>query len=309
MTREKGFTLIEVCIGFTLFAVVAAAGYALIQYSVATSLHQERVMKRNRAMAEMERAISAVSTAVTEAMMNPEQSLLLTASGHVAAGSIWNSEKPVAQGDVPATSILGFNGRPGSHGLLDFQLSLNSDNSVEQRVNAIHLSRCIDGRNEPPAQLTTAYVNSLRVPVIRNGKMLCCTLRDGQKPNLGECEENPFFWPKVFTLNARAGAITMAPVSVDENVLPGAGFVLSFDKNPPTQFYVDFMFLKNNCTAGTVRKSTRCPNTQAGKVTIADRPLLERELVMEFKRVTRLVSSDISGSSFIRLAPRTIEKK
>lgn len=296
----------ETVVSIAIFAVVSSAGYTLLQYVTQNSLHKDRMLKRARAISEIERFVAPFTTTLTHAMMDPSKSLLSEDASYRAVGGQWNSDPLVRTENVPAVSVLGYEGRPGSHMLLDFKLTLKPDNSVAQEVNAVHFSRCIDARKVPSTNLSNAYVQSLKAPILRNRELFCCDINQHEQVDLAACEKSPFYWPKIFTLNKLSGKVSESPARVDESVMPGAGFIVSFDQNPPTQFYVDLIFMKNNCTAGSILRPNRCVPTISGKVTTANQAQLMKDISVEIKRQSRPVSSDVSSSSFIRLAPKAI---
>ena len=107
----------------------------------------------------------------------------------------------------------------------------------------------------------------------------------------------------------RNGGIEKTPADVDRQGVPGMGFVLSFDRNPPDVYHVDYLYVVNRCSSGAALRSTKCPATIPGPGVEKNELILAEELKIDIKRVSNPISSDITGGSFIKLGPKSIEVK
>jgi type II secretory pathway pseudopilin PulG len=310
LKNQKGFSMMEALVGAALSIIALSLGYSMLQNSQRQQMQAERAAKRNQAQALMERQIGGLLTSMSDAVVNPAQSLLWGSDRHENVGPTWNRPGvTLTEAEIPKVTLDGFQTYLNSHIISDYRLSVDGDtNSVGRTTKNLMISRCIDGRANPSSYTSTSQILALKAPILRGGSIFCCDTNPAGAVDIGRCSQSPYFWPSIFVLKG-GGGIEKIPTDSDRQGIPGMGFVLSFDKNPPDVYHVDYLFIINRCTSGAALKTGKCPVTNPGASVEADVNKLVPELKIEIKRISKPISSDITGGSFINLGPKTIEVK
>jgi type II secretory pathway pseudopilin PulG len=303
--NNKGHTLLEVTVVAAvigLLLLIVMVYFMQAQKSQTLSTNNET---RTSVLKQINDLMAAAMTAPGVAIFDPATTLTAEANPPRPAG-FWRMEAPSQTPNFVDTSTAqsfdlgsGVALTQSSHALVSYKLTIDSSGMVNKTLKYALLSRCVDATQaNPPSALPE--VMALRVPVMIAKKLYCCN-------GLSDCPESGSddakYWPTIFLFRPNTPT-QFLPSAKERGVIPGAGFMVTFDSHlMPKSAHFSAFILENKCRNTDVgyegRAPLNCTVTSLGKPFDSHYAIDVTPIsVME---TSRALTTDMTGSSFIKL--------